>query len=116
KLVIELVRWVMNELLRLFWQGDREDVARTIRELLQFDVPSIGVFDSGILVQRVDLKPEEEVIVLLHYAGERGFSRNELGRFARCSATSVTRAVQALVSPSLRQAVQLSNGNYRLTD
>jgi len=116
KLVIELVRWAMNELLRVFWTGDREAVAKAIRELLQFDVPAIGVFDSGLLVQRVDLKPEEEIVVLLHYGGEGGFSRGELGRFARCSATSVTRAVQNLISPSVRQAVQLANGNYRLTD
>jgi hypothetical protein len=32
----------MNETLRIFWNGDRELVAKAIRELLQFDVPCIG--------------------------------------------------------------------------
>lgn len=116
RFVIEAMRWLMNELLRIFWNGDRAAVARVIRELLQFDVPSIGVFDSGLLVQRTDLSPEEEILVLLHYAGDGGFSRNEVGRFARCAPSTVTRVLQKLLSPSTRQVVRLAGGNYRLTD
>lgn len=116
RLVIENVRWVMNDLLRLFWKGEREAVAKAIRELLQFDVPCIGKFEDVILVQRTDLMPEEEVLILLHYAGEEGFSRNTLGRAAQVSPSAVTRALQALISPKMRQAIQLGNGNYRLTD
>jgi hypothetical protein len=116
KLVIECVRWAMNETLRLFWQGDRETVAKAIRELLQFDVPCVGVFEEQILVQRTDLESEEEVLILLHYAGDTGFSRHELGRFAQCSASSVTRSLQKLIAPDFRQVVQLDTGNFRLTD
>jgi hypothetical protein len=32
KIVIEGVRWVMNDLLRIYWQGSREAVARAIRD------------------------------------------------------------------------------------
>src|SRR4030095_10229147 len=46
RMMIENVRWAMNETLRIFWQGDREAVARAIRELLQFDVPCVGVFED----------------------------------------------------------------------
>lgn len=116
KLVIEGVRWAMNDLLRLFWSGDRETVAKAIRELLQFDVPCIGRFEDVLLVQRTDLTPEEEVLVLLHYAGEEGFSRSVIGRAAQVSASAVTRALQALTSAKMRQAIQYANGNYRLTD
>jgi hypothetical protein len=116
KLVMECVRWVMNELLRLFWRGDRETVAKTIRELLQFDVPAIGVFNGLILVQRTDLSPEEEILLLIHYAGEQGFSRNMIGRSAQIPAPSVTRSIQKLLSPEFREIIQLPNGNYRLTD
>ena len=116
KLVIESVRWCMNEVLRIFWQGDREKVAKIIRELIQFDVPCIGRFEDILLVQRTDLSAEEEIIVLLHYAGEIGFSRYELGRYAQCSASSVTRSLQKLSSPQFRQIVLLSNDLYRLTD
>lgn len=116
RLVIECVRWVMNETLRIFWRGDREAVAKAIRELLQFDVPVIGIFGDVILVQRTDLSPEEEVLVLLHYAGEEGFSRNAIGRVAQCPAPRITESLQKLISPKLRQVVQLGNGNFRLTD
>lgn len=116
KLVIEGVRWVMNEVLRIFWRGDREAVAKAIRELLQFDVPAIGVFGESLLVQRTDLSPEEEILILLHYSGDEGFSRNELTKHAQCSSPAITKALQKLVSPQFREVIQLAGGNYRLTD
>jgi hypothetical protein len=106
----------MNELLRLFWNDDREMAAKAIRELLQFDVPCIGVFEDVILVQRTDLTTEEEVLILLHFAGERGFSRSEVGRYAKRAPSSVTNAIKSLLAPECRQVVQLGGGNYRLTD
>lgn len=54
KLVVENVRWLMNETLRIFWNGDRDAVARAVRELLQFDVPSIGKFGGSIKIWRVN--------------------------------------------------------------
>jgi hypothetical protein len=116
KLVIECVRWAMNETLRLFWQGDREKVAKAIRELLQFDVPCVGVFEDVIIVQRTDLQAEEELLILLHYAGEAGFTRKELGQYSLSSAPSVTRALQSLISAARRQIVLIGAGRYRLTD
>lgn len=120
KFVIESVRWCMNEVLRLFWKKetdiDKEDAAKAIRELLQFDVPAIGKFDEIILVQRTDLTPEEEIIVLLHYAGEQGFTRKELGQYAQCSPASVTRSIEKLESPQVRQIIKLPNDKWRLTD
>lgn len=116
KFVIESVRWCMNETIRLFWQGDKEKAARAIRELLQFDVPCVGVFDNAILVQRTDLTAEEEILVLLHYAGEKGFSRADIGQYSKASARSITRSIQALESPAKRQVILLGSGKYRLTD
>lgn len=116
KLVMEAVRWVMNETLRVFWSGDRETVAKVIRELLQFDVPAIGKFEDALLVQRTDLTAEEEILLLLHYAGEQGFSRTELGKTAMLSAPSVSKSLASLCSPTRRQAILLTSGKYRLTD
>jgi hypothetical protein len=116
KFLTESVRWCFNEVLRIFWQADLEKVAKTIRELLQFDVPCIGKFEDVVIVQRTDLKSEEEILVLLHFAGEQGFSRYELGRYAQFSSASVTKGLQKLSSPQFRQIIQLSNDNYRLTD
>jgi len=116
KYLIESVRWCMNEMLRIFWNGDREEVAKTIRELLQFDVPCIGVFGDIIIVQRTDIKADEEILILLHYAGENGFSRKELGVHGKSSPSSITTHLQKLCSPQKKQVVQLKNGNYCLTD
>jgi hypothetical protein len=116
KYVIEAVRWCMNETLRIFWGGDRERVAKAIRELLQFDVPCVGVFEDVVMVQRTDLTAEEEVLLLLHYAGEQGFTRAELGRYCMFSSGRVTEAVQQLESPKRREVVCLATGQYRLTD
>jgi hypothetical protein len=116
--IMENVRWAFAETLRLFWKGsDREQVAKAIRELLQFDVPCIGKFEDVIMVQRTDLSAEEEVLVLLHYAGEQGFSRTELGKYAMVSNSSVTLALSKLTAPSTREVMQLPNNKrYRLTD
>jgi len=116
KFLIESVRWCINETLRIFWSGDREEVAKAIRELLQFDVPCIGSFEEALLVQRTDLSAKEEILVLLHFAGEVGFSRTDLGEHAGCSQSSVSRALNKLTSPKQREAIQLPAGNYRLTD
>lgn len=116
RLITECVRWCMTETLRLFWSGERESAARAIRELLQFDVPCIGKFEDTLIVQRTDLSAEEEILILLHYAGENGFSRKALGDYARTSGASVTRALQKLTAPGMRQVVQFTSGNYRLTD
>ncbi|MDF3154383.1 hypothetical protein P3C58_20600 [Mesorhizobium sp. XAP10] len=115
RLIVECIRWVMNETLRIFWRGDREQVARAIRELLQFDVPCIGLFEDVILVQRTDLTAEEEILVLLHYAGEIGFSRTEIGKAAKRAPSTVTTTLQNLSSPTVRQIVKIGSGNYRLT-
>jgi hypothetical protein len=83
KMVIECVRWCVAETLRIFWNSDREEVARVIRELLQFEVPCIGSYNHILLVQRTDLTTEEEILLLLHHAGEAGMTRRELGRHVR---------------------------------
>lgn len=116
RFLIECVRWCLEEVIRIWWSGDREIAAKAVRELLQFDVPCIGSFEGALLVQRTDLKAEEEILVLLHYAGEQGFRRQEILQHARISQRSVDRALDSLTAPDCRQVIRLPNGNYRLTD
>ncbi len=112
--IADSVRWAFSELLRLYWNGDRDLVAKAIRELSQFDVPSVARFGNKVLVQRRGLKAEEELLVLLHYAGEQGFSRRELGIHALQNAPAVTRALQSL--QSLREVIEVEPKQFRLTD
>jgi hypothetical protein len=116
KLVLEGVRWLFAEALRIWWKDDREQVAAAIRELLQFDVPAIGKFENVLLVQRTDLSAADEILIMLHYAGEAGFSRRELGQYVMHSAPRITEALQYLTGPKCRQVVQPGSGNFCLTD
>lgn len=116
RLIIEASRWCFADTIRVFWSSDRPAVAKAIRELLQFEVPCIGRFEDVLVVQRTDLSAIEEILVLLHYAGEQGFTRRELGSHSQSSPASVTRSIQQLASPDCREIVQLRSKKYRLTD
>jgi hypothetical protein len=114
--MIEAARWAMVETLRIFWLNDREAAAKAIQELLRFDVPCVGKFENVLLVQRTDLHPEEEILVLLHYAGVRGFTRRELGEHAKCSPVAVTRAIDTLTSAEKREVIEVGDKRYVLGD
>jgi len=116
RLVVECARWCLAEILRLFWNEDRNIVAKTIREILRFDTPCVGFYGERIIVQRTDLSVEEEVLVLLHHAGEEGMSRTQIGRFLYADAPSITRAISKLASAELRQIIDLGEKLYVLTD
>jgi hypothetical protein len=116
RLVIENVRWLFNETVRLYWNGDRESAAKAIRETIRFEVPCVAKYDDRLLVQRTDLSAEEEILLLLFHAGEAGLSRGQLGQSALRSPSVISRALANLTSPSARQIIKLKNGNLRLTD
>lgn len=96
RLVIDNSRWVLSEMLRLFWSGDRKQVARAIREILRYEIPAVGRFDEQLLVQRSDVTADEEILLLLRESGESGLTREQLGRFVRKTAGRVTQAIQLL--------------------
>jgi len=114
RLVIDNSRWVLSELLRIFWSGDRTEVAKAIREILQYEVPAVGRFQDLLLVQRTDCTAEEEILLLLRESGEAGLTREELGRFVRKTPGRVTQAIQGL--ESMRDIIQIRGGAFRLTD
>lgn len=116
RLIVETVRWCMNESLRIFATGEREHVGRIVRELLRFEVPWIGQYGESLLVQRLGLSADEEILILLHHAGEEGMTRFDIGRHARVSPASVTRSLQKLSDPSCREVIGLLGDRYCLTD
>lgn len=114
-LIVALSRWSMAELLRIFWQGDRTVVSRTIREIVRYEVPAILVNDNRYFVLRTDCTVDEEVLLLLHRVGEAGLSRNEIGKSVPKPAPQITRAIQKLESPDHREIIRNEKGNYILT-
>lgn len=113
RLVIDNSRWVLSEILRLFWSGDRKEVARAIREILQYEIPAVGKYEDQLIVERTDCTAEEEILLLLHASGEKGLAREELGRFVRKAASSVTEGLRALERK--REVIAISSGCFRLT-
>ncbi len=114
RLVIDNTRWTLSEVLRLFWSGNRQQVAKAIREILQYEIPAIGTYEDQLIVQRRDCTAEEEVLLLLHHAGEAGLARKDLGRFVRKAPSKITEAIQALQDK--RDIIALKGRRYRLTD
>jgi len=113
KFVMESVRWVLSEMLRVFWTGDRALVAQTVREIVEYDVPAIGDYEGHLIVLRTDCSAEEEVLLLLHHGGTSGLSRAGLGKYVKKSASSVSNALKQL--GGRREVIQLDSGAYRLT-
>ena len=114
-LVLSLSRWVMSDLLRIFWNGDPSIVASAIREIIRYPVPAIFEVDGLALVLRTDCSAQEEILLLLHNAGEKGLSRTEIGKAAMISASRVTRVLKTLISKDYRQVVKRSDEQYQLT-
>jgi hypothetical protein len=75
----------------------------------------VGVYGDKTIVQRTDLTVEEEVLVLLHHAGEAGLSRAELGHSNFAAPSTVTNVLRKLEGAEFRQIIAI-NGHYRLTD
>jgi len=114
RLVIENSKWVLSELLRIFWSGDREEVAKVIQEILRYEIPVVGRYGPHRLVQRTDCTADEELLLLLRDSGEDGLSREILGRSVRKTPGRVTQAIQELERK--REIIQVSKDLYRLTD
>ena len=115
KVMLECCRWVLSEILRIFWDGDAEEVARVIREIVRYEVPAIGEFEDRWLVQRTDMSTAEEILLFLHRAGEEGLSQARLVQFTGRAQPTVSIALKNLSSRNIRQITPLSSGQYVLT-
>lgn len=114
-LVLSLSRWVLSELLRIFWTGNQSDVAKVIREIVRYPVPYIFESDSRSLVLSTNCTAEEEILLLLHNAGEAGLSRSEIGKAAMKSASALTSSLKILSSSAKRQVLKRDDGQFSLT-
>jgi len=114
RLVIDASRWILSELLRLFWSGTPQQIAQMIREILRYEIPAIDRYGDQTIVQRIDCTAEEEILLLLREAGESGLTRDILGKSVRKTPGRITQAVQALERK--REIVRASGTHYCLTD
>lgn len=113
-LLIMCARWVMAEVIRVFWTGNTADAALAVREVTRFDVPAVLNLDGRVMVLRTDCTVEQEVLLLLHNAGAQGMTRTELGQAIPKSASAVSNALTRMVGASRRQIIERSKGRYVL--
>ena len=116
KFVLETVRWIFSDLLRLLWEKDEQIVAAIVRQVIRFDIPVIRDFNGVLLIQRTDLSAEEEILLLLHYSGEEGMSRRELGKHIMHAPSTITSALKKLSSKQIRQIIDYQGKCYLITD
>jgi hypothetical protein len=114
RLVVEGVRWVLAELLRLFATSDQAALVAAIEELSRFPTPLIRNFGGQPFVQSINFTTEEEVLVhLLH--DRNGMTQADLVKVIPKDPSGVRKAIKALCLASKRH-VKGVDDLYLITD
>jgi hypothetical protein len=114
RLIVEAVRWLLADLLRIFVITDREQVAATIRSLARFPQPIIRQYQDLPFLQSVSFTTEEEILAHLLNSDE-GLTTPALTAVIPKSASGVRQALTKLSAARSRQVVQRS-GKWLITD
>jgi len=107
--------WVLAELLRMYHSSDEAKVKQAMAALSRTSIPFIQTIDGEVIVSQ-DVDPRTEVLLLLANAGSEGITRTDLGRSAKCSASSVTRCLQKLGGKGKRHVHLSSSKLYFITN
>lgn len=114
RMILESVRWVLADLLRIFVTTDREMVANIVRDLARFPHPLIRNIEDEPLLQSVTFTTEEEILAHLLHAGE-GLATATLVKIIPKSASGVRAALSNLSKTKSRQIASRSTKWY-ITD
>ncbi len=93
---VSAASWVIAEFVRLFHISDEAVVEQCMLALSRTSIPFIETVDGETIVGR-QVAPRTEILLLLAHASPDGLSRTELGISAKCSPSSVTRALNSLI-------------------
>lgn len=114
RLIVETVRWILAEVLRVFVVSDRELVADVVRSLARFPQPMIRLYEGIPLLQVTTFTAEEEVLVHLIHS-QSGMTTAELCKLIPKDRAGVARAVKKLSGAGFRQIVERS-GKWLISD
>lgn len=114
RLVVESVRWVLAELLRLFITSDPNLLTETVQSLARFPSPLIRIYGERALLQSTAFTIEEEVLAHLLFSSE-GLVAKEITAVIPKDPSSVRKSIKRLCSAQLRQVVAV-NDKYQITD
>jgi hypothetical protein len=115
RFMLEGCRWVLSDLLRIFWNSDRQEVSKIIQELGRFSSPLLRRYGNTLLVQHTTCTTEEEVLILLYYNGNEGLTAKEIITSSPKDASGIRKSLLKLCASSHRQAVKVSD-RYQITD
>ena len=104
RLIVECVRWVLADLLRIFLQINREEVATLVRELARFPQPLVRNYGDQPLLQNVTFTIEEEILAHLLEAPS-GMTVARLVAVIPKDPSSVRKAAKRLQGSPLRQVI-----------
>ena len=114
KLIMETIRWILCEMVRIFWTGNAGDAAKVVREIVTYRVPV--VFREGCvpIVQNPGLSADEEILLLLLDSGGEGKTLLQLKNSIPVHPSTVEKAAQRLRAGRL--IVNDTSGKIILTD
>lgn len=114
KMVMETVRWILCELVRIFWTGDPSTATQAVQAIVTFRVPA--VFKGGIvpIVQNPDLDAEDEILVLLRDQAAVGMTSTQLNKSSLRHHGTIDKALKSLRKERL--ITTAANEAWILTD
>lgn len=114
RMILESVRWVLADLLRIFVATDREMVANIVRDLSRFPQPLIRNIEDEPLLQSVTFTTEEEILAHLLHASD-GLATAALVNVIPKSASGVRSALSKLSDAKSRQIAKRAD-KWFITD
>lgn len=111
-LAAKAASWIIAELIRLYHVNDEHAVRLEMIALTRATFPLLESIDGEDFVSK-KVPPRVEIQLLLGRKGGEGATRNQLGKMAKCDASSITRAVQGLAEDRLIHLTE--KGIYYLT-
>jgi len=81
-LVLHAGKWMLADLLRLAWNRDLKVIGEVISQLVQLDHSLIHELDGRPKVLVKDISAPDEVLILLHHAGNNRLSRGQIREYA----------------------------------
>ena len=114
KLIMEAIRWILCEIVRIFWTGSTEDAAKAVREIVTYRVPVVFREGSVPIVQNPGLSADEEILILLLDSAENGMTLLQLKACIPVVPSTVGKAAQRLRDGRL--IVNNHSGKIMLTD
>lgn len=98
-LVINVLDWVLAELIRLHHSVSPDEAAKLVDEIVTRVAPVVQDFDGFLKVLNPKLQASDHFLVLLYHRGAKGATPDELSKWARPSMRShIRRTLDALAA------------------